>query len=231
MLARVFASIVAVLVLSAFTAHAGAPPPPKRGDINTATLKDLTGVKGIGQKMAVKILAHRESVGKFTSMHQLKEVKGIGKATFAKLACSFSVVEEGELPCNLGGDGKKVNLNAASVKELTTLPGVGKKKAATIIQYRTEQGWFQSPYDLTNIKGIGKKSVQNLLHLLEVKVDINQARAAHFEALGFTNGDAIIEARQKLARFKSVDDLAKVPDVDQKVFEKAKVILVVNPAK
>lgn len=48
----------------------------------------------------------------------------------------------------------KVNLNTATEEELMTLPGVGKSKAALIIQYREEHGSFQTIEDIMNISGI-----------------------------------------------------------------------------
>jgi competence protein ComEA len=52
----------------------------------------------------------------------------------------------------------KVNLNTASVEQLTTLPGVGPKLAARIIEYRQKSGSFRSPQELMNVKGVGEKN-------------------------------------------------------------------------
>jgi competence protein ComEA len=55
-----------------------------------------------------------------------------------------------------------INLNTASLAQLASLPGVGKKKAAAIMEYRTKNGKFKSVDDLVNVKGIGKKMLQKL---------------------------------------------------------------------
>ena len=65
--------------------------------------------------------------------------------------------------------GDKVNINAASVKELSSLPGIGKKKAAAIIAYRTQNGNFSSIDDLKKVEGVGKKTFEKLKDHLTVK--------------------------------------------------------------
>ncbi len=56
----------------------------------------------------------------------------------------------------------KVNINTASAEELTTLPGIGEKKAEDIVKYRKKNGNFKNIEDLTNVKGIGEKSIIKL---------------------------------------------------------------------
>ncbi|MBB1293630.1 MAG: competence protein ComEA [Pseudoalteromonas rhizosphaerae] len=55
-----------------------------------------------------------------------------------------------------------VNVNQATVEQLTQLPGIGKSKAQAIVDYRTEQGKFKSVADLAQVKGIGDKLVAKL---------------------------------------------------------------------
>jgi len=53
-----------------------------------------------------------------------------------------------------------LDVNQASVEELVTLPGIGPTYAEQIVQYRTEHGAFQSVQELTEVKGIGDKTVE-----------------------------------------------------------------------
>lgn len=55
-----------------------------------------------------------------------------------------------------------VNINTATVQELSTLKGVGEKKAEAIVSYREANGKFKSINELANVKGIGEKMLQNL---------------------------------------------------------------------
>ena len=65
-------------------------------------------------------------------------------------------------------DEKKVSLNQATVGELETLPGIGPSKAAAIINYREEFGKFKSIDELTNVSGIGEKTLEKLRDSLEL---------------------------------------------------------------
>jgi competence protein ComEA len=51
---------------------------------------------------------------------------------------------------------RSININTASVKELTYLPGIGKKKAEAIVAYRADKGGFESINEVTKVEGIGK---------------------------------------------------------------------------
>jgi comEA protein len=62
-----------------------------------------------------------------------------------------------------------LNLNAATVDQLVTLPGIGPKTAERIIEYRTKSGGFKRVEDLMNVKGIGEKSFLKLKPLVMVK--------------------------------------------------------------
>ena len=55
-----------------------------------------------------------------------------------------------------------VNINSADLKQLIKLPGVGKKKAQAIIDYREANGDFTSLEDLAKVKGVGKKMLAKL---------------------------------------------------------------------
>lgn len=55
-----------------------------------------------------------------------------------------------------------VNVNTASAEDLEALPGIGPSKAAAIVEYRDKNGPFGSVEDLTQVSGIGAKTVEAL---------------------------------------------------------------------
>ncbi|MDO4841948.1 MAG: helix-hairpin-helix domain-containing protein, partial [Phoenicibacter congonensis] len=56
----------------------------------------------------------------------------------------------------------KVNINTADSAELQTISGIGPSKAQKIIDYRTQNGSFKSVDDLTNVSGIGDKTLASI---------------------------------------------------------------------
>ena len=60
-------------------------------NINTASLKELTSLSGIGESKAKLIITYREANGKFKSIEDIKKVKGIGDAIFEKIKNSITV--------------------------------------------------------------------------------------------------------------------------------------------
>lgn len=58
---------------------------------------------------------------------------------------------------------KKININTASVDELTVLPGIGRVLAQRIVDYRTTFGPFRTEVDLCNVEGIGQQKLSQLL--------------------------------------------------------------------
>ncbi len=53
-------------------------------DINNATTKEFTTLKGVGAKKAEAIVKYRDTIKCFKSIDELTKVKGIGKSTISK---------------------------------------------------------------------------------------------------------------------------------------------------
>ncbi|KEF31902.1 DNA uptake protein [Marinobacter nitratireducens] len=62
-----------------------------------------------------------------------------------------------------------ININTADVATLASLNGIGDSKAQAIIDYREANGPFASTADLTNVKGIGARTVEKNADRLAIK--------------------------------------------------------------
>ena len=62
--------------------------------------------------------------------------------------------------------GGKININAASAEELQVLPGIGPVYAERIVQYRRDHGPFQRIEDITQVKGIGPKTLEQIAGMI-----------------------------------------------------------------
>lgn len=57
---------------------------------------------------------------------------------------------------------KLININTASINELTTLSGIGESKAKLIIEYREQNGNFKEINEIINVKGIGESLLEKI---------------------------------------------------------------------
>ena len=60
-------------------------------NLNTATVEELVSIDGLGENRASAIIEYRDYLGGYTSVEQIKEISGIGDATYAKLAPYLTV--------------------------------------------------------------------------------------------------------------------------------------------
>ena len=62
-----------------------------------------------------------------------------------------------------------VNLNTATVEQLTTLPGIGESRAESIIAYRKKVGGFLDINEIMNISGIGEAMFEKIKDRITVE--------------------------------------------------------------
>ncbi|WP_084332714.1 ComEA family DNA-binding protein [Marinobacterium jannaschii] len=65
-----------------------------------------------------------------------------------------------------------VNINTASAEELAAnLSGIGMGKAAAIVEYRNQHGDFSTVEALTDVKGIGKATLEKNRHQILLQAE------------------------------------------------------------
>ncbi|MDH4063297.1 MAG: helix-hairpin-helix domain-containing protein [Acidobacteriota bacterium] len=71
-----------------------------------------------------------------------------------------------------------IDLNTATLADLESLPGVGRRTAELIIEYRQKNGGFKKVEELMNVKGIGEKSFLRLKPLVAAAPKAEKAGGA-----------------------------------------------------
>jgi len=127
-------------------------------DINQATKEDLVKVYGIGDKISDRILEQKDKYGAFVSMEQMDDIWGLSPEVLEKLKSSFAVKSVANC--------KKINLNNASVKELTQFPFFRYQLAKDIVVFRTMKGDIKIE-DLSKIKGFPLEKIKIIALYLE----------------------------------------------------------------
>lgn len=89
-------------------------------------------------------------------------------ALFVTGASAQRAAQRGAPPASKGTVVAPLNLNTASVAELETLPGIGRRTAERILEYREKHGGFKKIEELMNVQGIGEKSFLRLKDLITV---------------------------------------------------------------
>ncbi|MEN1969338.1 helix-hairpin-helix domain-containing protein [Lentibacillus sp. N15] len=67
-----------------------------------------------------------------------------------------------------GSGQAKLKINQATQAEIEKLNGIGPSKAQAIIDYREENGLFQTVDDLLEVSGIGEKTLESLKDMIQV---------------------------------------------------------------
>jgi competence ComEA-like helix-hairpin-helix protein len=127
-------------------------------DINQATKEELMKVYGVGDKISDRILEQKIKHGAFVSMEQMDDIWGLSPEVIEKLKSSFVVKS--------ALNAKKININNASVKELSQFPFFRYQLAKDIVIYRTMNGNITFE-DLSKIKGFPVEKIKIIALYLE----------------------------------------------------------------
>jgi competence protein ComEA len=132
-------------------------------DLNEADTLELKKIYGIGDKLSLRILKYRDALGGFVNMNQLREVYGLDSLVINRL-CENGTIQNDFQP-------KKININTASEKQLSSHPYLS-KVAKAIVSYRFQHGNFTTVGDIRNVGSIDEKSVQRIIPYLKVNDEL-----------------------------------------------------------
>ena len=160
-------------------------------DLNHADRAKLLQLPGVGDHIADRIEEYRLSHNGFHNVEELRQVRGVGSATLARLkpwidADAEDVLEDDkDAPevhikaikpaARIPRSGSKkadalkepIDVNHATATELQRLPGVGPAMSNRIILVR-EQRPFRTVEELRRVPGIGVKTLEHLRSFVTV---------------------------------------------------------------
>lgn len=129
-------------------------------NVNLASKAELMEVYGIGDKLSDIILKDKLKFGEFASIEQLRFVWGITPETYENIQKHFFV--------ELTNSGiKKIKINEASTKELSSFPYFNYKLAKEIVTSRSMNGSFKSTEELTKIKDFPIEKIEIIVLYLD----------------------------------------------------------------
>jgi competence ComEA-like helix-hairpin-helix protein len=128
------------------------------------------------------------------------------------------------------GATERIDVDHATVDDLTRLPGVGPVMAKRIVADRESHGVFSSITGLRRVRGVGQSLLARLAPHLSFggvpaealvtsrsdSIDLNRATVADLVTLpgiGPTKAAAIVAFRDSVGPFRQLEDLRRVPGI------------------
>ncbi|MEZ0540399.1 helix-hairpin-helix domain-containing protein [Fibrella arboris] len=121
-------------------------------DINTADTTQLIALKGIGSKLASRIVQYRDGLGGFLSADQFNEVYGLDSINLAELTLYAKVLS----PV------RRIPVNTASAADLDRLPYLSRRQAEVIVNYRNQHGAYTSTESLKAVRVLNPRTIEQI---------------------------------------------------------------------
>lgn len=130
------------------------PTSVKYIDLNMATAAELQRINGVGEKLSARIIKFRDRLGGFLVDEQLYEVYFLEREVANRVLNQFKVVNKPQIV--------KININTATVEDLSKLIYLQKDVAQRIVNYRNLNGGINSLNELVNIEGFPTERIERI---------------------------------------------------------------------
>lgn len=135
-------------------------------NLNRTNLESIKNIPCLNAPLAKRIYEFIQSKKGISDINELSEVKGMSRKRLKELD-KYATVLGGHAGSAAWGD--KINLNFTNENELSNLPGLSKKMAEKIINFRNSNGGFRTLEDLYEIPGLSEKTIKKFIDKVEVK--------------------------------------------------------------
>ena len=130
-------------------------------DLNSASVEDLTAVRGIGETLAKRIVNYRNRIGGFIDDIQLKDIYGLNFETRAEVQKHYTVKNAPKV--------ELLNINTATVLQLSEVPYFNYELAREIVNYRLLHEGIASLEELAKIKDFPSEKIDRIALYLTLK--------------------------------------------------------------
>ncbi len=127
-------------------AHPGGAKNIEPFDINEADTTQLIQLRGIGSKLALRIIKFRDGLGGFHSVAQFEEVFGLSEDVLRELKSYARIA----IPVN------RIRINSATYSDLSAHLYLRRERpfVQQLLNYREQHGPYKSMADLAALKGV-----------------------------------------------------------------------------
>lgn len=122
-------------------------------ELNDADTVGLKFMKGIGSKLARRIIQYRERLGGFFRKKQLLEVYGIDTTTYRSIE-PYLLIDTTTV--------RKININKVYFENIKSFPYLTRNQAVALVNYRNRHGDFKSLDDLKKCVLIDDSTLQKI---------------------------------------------------------------------
>lgn len=112
-------------------------------DLNTVSKEELLQINGIGEVLSTRIIKFRTKLGGFLIKEQLNDVYGLSPEVVKEIQRNYKILNKPDI--------KKLNLNTATVNQLSSIVYINKQLAEKIVSKRLALGVYKSIDELKEI--------------------------------------------------------------------------------
>lgn len=116
----------------------------EKSDLNKASREELQQIKGVGKVLSRRILRHRRQLHGFVGNNQLKDIYGLTYEVRQRIVDRFTVQPDSSL--------KKLDMNSASVAELSEIYYFDYELARDIVNYRITHEGIRTFEELAKVR-------------------------------------------------------------------------------
>lgn len=194
---------------------------------------------GLRDKTIRTIENYLSKGGHFRKPEDLQKVYGLHKDEYERLApyikIELSVVsdisknEKEIIDKNPTPRYSAIDVNAADTSAFISLPGIGSKLAARIVNFREKLGGFYSVLQIGETFGLPDSTFQKIKQYLKLentsvkKININTATVDELKAHPYVKwsiANPIVSYRNEHGPFSSIEDIKKVMAVTDEIYNK-----------